>query len=211
MLITLRYCNKLIFVCRSRLRKDHCDFVNKCRTLSTYCRVHRIICGMDCQCENFPPLKDKFNDDRIKFFLSCETNLSHPLHPLVPSRLPRTEHFRLPSIHSARRLKSFFPHFCLMCNERSSSTIWLFFSGLLQCPLLQFKMPFRCFSLTYLICCSKSYLCYVAYMPVRIVWFSLLSNIGLLFSTLLYSRPTLIARIFFDGGEKSWISAAYLY
>ena len=86
-------------------------------------RAHRIICGMDCQCENFPPLKEKFNDAGIKFLLSCETNLSHPLHHLVPPRLPRTGHFRLPSVRSARRLKSFFPHFCLMCNERSSSTI----------------------------------------------------------------------------------------
>ena len=85
-------------------------------------RAHRLICGEDCQCENFPPVTTRINDAGIKFLHSCETNLSHPLHHLVPPRLPRTGHFRLPSVRTSRRLKSFFPHFCCMCNVKSTTT-----------------------------------------------------------------------------------------
>ena len=50
-------------------------------------RSHRIICGDHCACHFFPSLSDRFLQTGIKFFLSCEKHVNHPLHNLVPASL----------------------------------------------------------------------------------------------------------------------------
>ena len=72
-------------------------------------RAHRMICGRDCSCDKFPSICDKLNERALKFLRQCEDTPSHPLHHLVPSRLPRTGHFCLPTAATSRRLHSFFP------------------------------------------------------------------------------------------------------
>ena len=69
-------------------------------------RAHRIICGPPCQSScnfvlNIAELRDRAARDLL---LKCEI-ADHPLHKLVPPRMARTKHFRLPHCKTLRRLK----------------------------------------------------------------------------------------------------------
>jgi hypothetical protein len=80
-------------------------------------RAHRIICGNHCDCHDFPPLSC-VRQRRAKTFLrSCESFTEHPLHQIIPERLPRTGQFRLPVSRTSRRLRSFVPWTCLKANS----------------------------------------------------------------------------------------------
>ena len=80
-------------------------------------RAHRIICGRHCPCDSFPSMSDRFLHAGIKFFKYCENHQNHPLHHLVPTRLPRSNHLCMPHCNSTRRLRSFFPWFCVELNQ----------------------------------------------------------------------------------------------
>jgi len=80
-------------------------------------RAHRIICGRDCSCDDFPDLSEKFLSAGLKFLNTCETEVSHPLHNLVPRRLPRTGHLYIPLSTTSRYLDSFFQWICLESNS----------------------------------------------------------------------------------------------
>lgn len=84
-------------------------------------RAHRLICGESCTCTAFPPLASVRQKRAVSFLLSCEAVQDHPLHRLVPKRLPRSGHFRLPSASTACRLRSFFPRTCQLANFPSKS------------------------------------------------------------------------------------------
>ena len=84
-------------------------------------RAHRLICGASCECPNFPSLASVRQRRAISFLLACEAFEDHPLHRIVPHRLPRSGHFRLPSALTSRRLRSFFPHTCQIANFSSSA------------------------------------------------------------------------------------------
>ena len=79
-------------------------------------RAHRIICGVNCLCDKFPSLCSVRLNRASCFFKKCELFPSHPLHHLIPSRMPRTSHFRLPHIVTSRRLRSFIPFMCIHMN-----------------------------------------------------------------------------------------------
>jgi len=79
-------------------------------------RAHRIICGKDCLCDNFPPLSSVRLSRASCFFKKCEHFSCHPLHHLIPSRMQRTGHLCLPHIATSRRLRSFIPSMCLQMN-----------------------------------------------------------------------------------------------
>ena len=72
-------------------------------------RAHRLICGPDCGCSRFPPLRGRFEHAAVELFLRAETNSSHPLHDRIPRRLPATQHFANPVCATNRRLNMFFP------------------------------------------------------------------------------------------------------
>ena len=80
-------------------------------------RGHKLICGNDCQCAKFPPLSHRFREAGLKFLHKSETHVQHPLHHLVPLRLPITNRFRVPFCRTTRRLHSFFPWFTLVYNS----------------------------------------------------------------------------------------------
>jgi len=82
-------------------------------------RAHKLICSPSCKCERFPEISRRFLDAGLKFLGTC-TNEDHPLNHLVPARLQRTGHFRLPLCMSSRRLNSFFPFYCLKANAMMS-------------------------------------------------------------------------------------------
>ena len=71
-------------------------------------RTHRLICGSGCECGAFPLLCSRFRDAAVQTLLRSEANQDHPLHGLVPERLPASNHFRIPACVTTRRL-NFFP------------------------------------------------------------------------------------------------------
>lgn len=72
-------------------------------------RAHRLICGAACNCNRFPPLVSRLEGAAHKLLLRAEFNAHHPLHDLVPERLPASSRFRMPVCLTSRRLNSFFP------------------------------------------------------------------------------------------------------
>ena len=80
-------------------------------------RAHRIICGKSCECSDFPLLSCVRQQRAATFLQSCETFLEHPLHDIIPERLPRSGQFRLPVSRTSRRLRSFVPWTCLKANS----------------------------------------------------------------------------------------------
>jgi hypothetical protein len=83
-------------------------------------RAHRLICGPNCECNFFPPLASRFEDAAIQLLLRSESSVSHPLHDLVPERLPASNRFRMPTCCTNRRLDSFIPWSIVLSNMRSS-------------------------------------------------------------------------------------------
>ena len=79
-------------------------------------RAHRLICKYDCNCDDFPLLKDKFEQAAVKFLMRCEAIPSHPLHHLVPDRLVFSRKLRLPFCNTSRRLNSFLPWSVMLIN-----------------------------------------------------------------------------------------------
>ena len=80
-------------------------------------RAHRLICGAECNCDGFPPIRNRFQTSALKILLRAESDSSHPLHPFVPERLPSTRRFRNPPVSTTRRLNSFFPWTCRTFNS----------------------------------------------------------------------------------------------
>ena len=78
---------------------------------------NRIICGRDCDCTLFPPLSSLRQSRAIFFFNKCELYSCHPLHHLIPPRLPRSSQYRLPHVSTTRRLHSFIPSMCILLNS----------------------------------------------------------------------------------------------
>ena len=72
-------------------------------------RAHRIICGSRCLCSMFPPIHEILFQQAVQLLRTAEESQFHPLHRLVPQRLPNTRRFRQPSANTDRRLKSFVP------------------------------------------------------------------------------------------------------
>ena len=82
-------------------------------------RAHRIICEPNCDCSLFPPLSSKFEEAAVDLLVRSCTFACHPLHFRVPTKLPRSGHFRIPTCNTDRRLNSFFPWASLLYNARS--------------------------------------------------------------------------------------------
>ena len=83
-------------------------------------RAHNIICGNGCDCNLIPDFKVRRRKLARNFLTKCESK-DHPLHSLVPPRLPRSGHFRLPPSSTARRSRSFFVWGCILANSFQSS------------------------------------------------------------------------------------------
>ena len=83
-------------------------------------RAHRIICDPDCNCSLIPDIATIRNKVACDLFLKCEL-LDHPLHHLVPPRMPNTKTFRMPLCLTSRRMKSLFPSTCIIFNCNAST------------------------------------------------------------------------------------------
>ena len=83
-------------------------------------RAHRIICGRNCDCDRFRPISSMFLERGLQFLQSCELNSSHPLHYLVPKRLPKSNKLMIPFSSTARRQNAFLPWYCCVSNGFTS-------------------------------------------------------------------------------------------
>lgn len=93
----------------------------KCSVNKIVKRAHRIICGPLCEptCDYVPDVTKLRDKAACNLLLKCEIP-DHPLHCLVPPKMPRTNHFRLPHCSTLRRMNSFFPSTCLLVNSYSN-------------------------------------------------------------------------------------------
>ena len=80
-------------------------------------RAHRIICGKDCLCDKFRSFCAMKYDRACSLFTKCEANVMHPLHSLIPHRMPRSGHLCLQHVNTSRRQHSFIPWMCVMIND----------------------------------------------------------------------------------------------
>ena len=79
-------------------------------------RAHRIICNASCTCAIIPDLTAQRERLALNLLLKCELS-THPLHSLLPSRMPNTKKFCIPFCSTNRRLNSFFPYTCVIANK----------------------------------------------------------------------------------------------
>ena len=79
-------------------------------------RCHRIICGQNCGCSDFPSLSDRRHQQTLKVFTNILAQ-NHLLHHLLPHKLPRTQHFFIEHLRSELRARSFFPFCCMRWNS----------------------------------------------------------------------------------------------
>lgn len=87
-----------------------------CKLEQFHKRAHRLICGNDCNCDSFHSISSLFIERGLSFLYCCENHSSHPLHHLVPERLPRTGKLKLSYCMTSRRLNTFFPWICVVSN-----------------------------------------------------------------------------------------------
>ena len=79
-------------------------------------RCHRIICGKNCSCHDFPSLSDRRYTQALKLFTNIFAK-DHILHHLLPHKLPRTQHFFIDHLRSELRARSFIPFCCMRWNS----------------------------------------------------------------------------------------------
>ena len=63
----------------------------------------------------------------VSLLRQAELNADHPLHELVPSRLPRSQALSMPLVHTSRRMDSFLPRTCCIMNAsaiRTACDMW---------------------------------------------------------------------------------------
>ena len=80
-------------------------------------RCHRIAHGISCECTNFYNLKQRRLEAAVNLFTVAEQNPRHPLHSIIPPRLPRCGHYFIELSSTARRMNSFVPYTALYLNS----------------------------------------------------------------------------------------------
>ena len=73
-------------------------------------RVHRIICGAECNCDALTSLSSRREARALAFFKNMFEK-DHILHHLCPTILPYSSHVNIPYSKTERRAKSYIP-FC---------------------------------------------------------------------------------------------------
>jgi len=78
-------------------------------------RCHRIVCGSDCDCDDFPSLHERRQEQAMRTF-STIMHTDNISHCLLPNHLPRTNLFRHEYMKTNRRANSFIPHCVTLWN-----------------------------------------------------------------------------------------------
>ena len=112
--------NSPLFVAMSEKNKQMFEKIRK--------RCHRIICGLNCDCSDFPELSERRMDRAMKVFNQMQSP-EHILNKLIPHKLPRTQHFFIEFLRSERVLdRSYlFVARCVRWNSfgRLDSHLWV--------------------------------------------------------------------------------------
>ena len=80
-------------------------------------RAHRIIANnqdFECHCEDLKSRRNKF---ALKLLSKAEKDSGHVLHALIPHRLKRSGHLRMPYCRTEKRQQSFIPFVTLLANQ----------------------------------------------------------------------------------------------
>ena len=80
-------------------------------------RCHRIIHINDCGCDNFEPFASRQCLIAAKLFKKAESLPDHPLHRLIPRRLPLTNHYTVEYCRTRRRQCTFNIHLAIYLNS----------------------------------------------------------------------------------------------
>ena len=72
-------------------------------------RCHSIICYFGCKCSQFIIPSAIRIQRAVNLFRKASKDPEHPLHPIIPSKLPKTKKFCQPPSFSERRKKCFIP------------------------------------------------------------------------------------------------------
>ena len=80
-------------------------------------RAHRIICGPQCNCDNFTPLSVRRQDQALKLFRSAIKDSSHVLAPILPKLSMSSNRCIQPIAITSRRLDSFIPSTSILYNS----------------------------------------------------------------------------------------------
>ena len=105
--------NAPVFVGISKKNNEKLERISK--------RCHRIICGQECDCEEFPSLTTRRVNLALKTFYRMQ-NPTHLLHSLIPHKLPYSQHFYIAPTRTERRLNSFIPFCCIESNSKRKPT-----------------------------------------------------------------------------------------
>ena len=112
-LSTIEYNSPLLIEKRSLNRKN----AEKLEKVQRRC--HRIICDIECHCDQFTPLSERRQQQALKMFLAMRDpeHLSHHLIPHSLSRSCRSHIFILPFFRTSLRLRSFIPMCLTLTNS----------------------------------------------------------------------------------------------
>ena len=93
-------------------------------------RCHKIIHVPDCTCNITQPCVSTFTNMAIKLFKAAQSE-DHPLHFLIPRRLPRSNRFEVEFSRTLRRQKTFPCNVVLFLNSFTWSSLFM-----LSCSLV---------------------------------------------------------------------------
>jgi len=79
-------------------------------------RAHKIICGLECSCDQFPPLSERRKHLALKCFLAMQQD-DNILNRLFPDFLPSGKRLIVPFCRTSLRLSSFIPSCILLYNS----------------------------------------------------------------------------------------------
>lgn len=98
----------ILYACPIFVKLDHCSRTIINRLLK---RCHSLICNYDCttDCKYFVNLESMIFKYATKTLLNIEKDRDHPLHNILPHRLPRTNHFFVRHIRTTFATNSFVP------------------------------------------------------------------------------------------------------
>ena len=103
----IEYCSPLMV---GMLSKDK-SLVNRINN-----RVHRFVCGQECDCKLFPDLQSRRYAASSRLLHKISSSPQHLLHRMCPPKTIRGRYI-VPPIKTVRRRNSFFPYMTILTNQ----------------------------------------------------------------------------------------------
>lgn len=92
-----------------------------CRKVDSFLRrCHRIIHRSDCVCDLTDSFRNILIRPAIKLFTAAENNFQHPLHHLIPPKLPHNKRYNIEFCRTVRRQSAFPVYMTIYLNSNPS-------------------------------------------------------------------------------------------